>query len=606
MKLFNRFFFALLFLLLPVGVLQAGPIGEGRALEAARAFFQRDDNRALRMAPLSRVSLERAPLTKAAASDPAFYVFNRAGGGFVIIGGDDACAPVLGYSFTGRFGTGDDMPDGLRSWLEDLEEQVAIARSEGEASRQAFSPEWSAIFVPTKGVAADFKPEVKYNTPLWGQGTPFNNLAPVIGENRAVAGCVPLAMSMLCWFYTYPLKGTGSLPSYSYTPDSGVIQNIEGFDLGHIYDWTNMKADYKQGYSDAEAAAVSRLVYDCGVMAQVTFDKSTSGNINTMARKAIEHFGFDAAAVGVSRNYYTDVKWLELIKSELQEHPVLYSARREDSGHAFLVDGYDKNGYLSVNWGWSGDSNGYYRLEAFSPNAQRQYLYKHAAILGLKPDAGGKAQEYLYLLSGKSSSGDQFHGLEASGAIVARKDFSMKVGGICNGGNEIFEGYYILALCDANGKIKDFVCGSQLIDPLQPRYWRGYNEVSCHLNLYPEEGDVIKPFYRSINWPDDDWRTFLYDKTDGTVETVPVFDNQTLAQATDVSYSTTTGHLTVETKDNVTWSLTSSTGASMASYVSYSVTTMTIRADEMPKGAYTLTLKRGEDQVKLNLKMGKK
>jgi hypothetical protein len=189
---------------------------------------------------------------------------------------------------------------------------------------------------------------------------------------------------------------------------------------------------------------------------------------------------------------------------------------------------------------------------------------------------------------------------------VARQDFTMKVGGMCNGGNEYFEGYYILALCDSQGNIKDWVCGSQYIESLQPRYWRGFTNVSCRMNQYPQEGDMIKAFYRSSKWGDNDWREFLYDKTDGTKVSVPVFDNQTLAQATNVSYSTTVGEMTVETKDQVTWSLTAANGSSMAEYVTYSVTTMTIRAGDMPKGTYTLTLKRGSDQVKLTLKMGKK
>ena len=284
----------------------------------------------------------------------------------------------------------------------------------------------------------------------------------------------------------------------------------------------------------------------------------------------------------------------------------MYSARREDAGHAFLVDGYDKNGYLSINWGWSGESNGYFRLEAFTPNAQRQYIYSHAAILGLKPNAGGQTQEFLYMLSGTSSSGVVFHGLEASGPIVARQDFTMKIGGISNGGNKLFEGYFILGLFDAQDNFKDWVCGSQYIEPLQPRYWRGYTAVSCRLNHYPEEGDCIKALYRSSEWADDDWREFLYDKTDGTAVSVKVYDKQTLAEATNVSYSVTTEDLTIETKDNVTWSLTAANGSSMASFAEYSLMTMIIHAGQMPKGEYTLTLKRGDDQVKLKLKMGKK
>ena len=45
-----------------------------------------------------------------------FYVFNRKGGGFIIVSADRRCKPVLAYSPTGTFDT-TDMPDNLRSFV---------------------------------------------------------------------------------------------------------------------------------------------------------------------------------------------------------------------------------------------------------------------------------------------------------------------------------------------------------------------------------------------------------------------------------------------------------------------------------------------------------
>ena len=118
----------LFFLLLTVLPCAADPVDALRATEVARAFFQNDHNVALRLAPLQRVERVSAPLTKAGEEQVPFYIFNRGGGGFVLVAADDACNPILGYSFTHSFGQGDDMPDGLAAWLDDLEEQVALAR----------------------------------------------------------------------------------------------------------------------------------------------------------------------------------------------------------------------------------------------------------------------------------------------------------------------------------------------------------------------------------------------------------------------------------------------------------------------------------------------
>ena len=250
---------------------------------------------------------------------------------------------------------------------------------------------------------------------------------------------------------------------------------------------------------------------------------------------------------------------------------------------------------MRINWGWNGDSNGYYALSAFVPNPDRKYTLKHGAVFGLVPDRGGVSAEYLYLLSGTSSSGIDFKGLETDGPVVPRKDFKMKVGGICNGGNAPFTGYFIVALTDAEGKIKDFVCGSQFYDTTNPRSWRGYYNIPCVLNTYPSEGDRLRAFYRGENWGENQWTPFLYDMTDGTVGEILVSDDQSLAEATRLSYGKLLRLVNIETKDNVEWELKASDGKAVTGCVNYSGTSMTIDASSL-KGGYTLTLKRGSDQ----------
>ncbi len=597
MKHFTLLFSLILLSVLP---LRADSVDALRAAEVARAFFRNDRNVALRMAPLQSVERAAVPLTKAAEEQPPFYIFNRAGGGFVIVAAEDACNPILGYSFTNSFGRGADMPEGLSAWLDDIADQVVLSREATSDERARALRQWDAMFVQTK---ADnpYQPAIKYDTPLWGQGTPFNNLAPEVGGKKAVCGCVPLAMSMLARFYGYPAAGKGTLPSYSYTTDSGENVTIPGMDLGKPYDWSNIRMEYKGEYTAAEADAVAQLVYECGVMVQAKFDASTSAKTHLVAGKAIDHLGFDAGATYYYRAYFSDAVWLDMLKKELQEHPVIYAAHRDGGGHTFLVDGYDEAGNLSVNWGWSGESNGYYALSAFVPNPNRQYLFQHAAIIGFKPDQGGMAKEYLYLLSGTSSSGTVFKGLEPDGTIVPRKSFNMKVGGVCNGGNDPFAGYFILALTDADGNIKDFVSGSQYYDLTSARSWRGYTGIPCILNTYPLEGDRIRAFYRSENWGENQWTPFLYDTTDETLVTeIPVFDNQTLAEATTFSYAKTLQIVSIDTKDHVNWTFKSSTGADASDCVTYAGVQMSIAASKL-KGAYTLTLQRGNDKLSLTL-----
>ena len=587
--------------------LQAEPVGERCALEVAQAFFRHDRNVARRMAPVQPVSLASAPLTKAGEAEPAFRVFNRAGGGFVIIAGDDACTPVLAYSFENHFGTGGEMPENLREWLDELENLVGFARSQRPADARDKAL-WEALFVQTKA-GGDYLPAVKLDTPLWTQTEPFNLLTPVVDGKHTVTGCVPLAMAMIMRFYGYPEKGTGTLNPYSYSLDNGSNCSIDGFNLGHPYEWNKIKFDYRNGYTEEEGAAVARLVYDCGVAVQAKFDESTSASTPKMAGCAVDYFGYDPGAYHYKRDLFTDEQWLDMIKAEVQERPILYSAKRDGGGHAFLVDGYDEQGYVSVNWGWGGASNGYYVLSAFSPSANRQYIYNHGAVFGLKPKEaeGGAAQEYLYYQGGtSSSSGTVYNGLTPSETIRPGRAFTMKAGFLYNGGIKSFSGEYCIVLCDKDGQIKEEISSISEFSDLSAGSGRGYPSINCFMQSYPLEGDKVCLVYRSNNWPTGVWEKPLYDLTSDLVAEIPVTDGTKLEEVTSFNYNKTTGDVMIQTKDRVDWRLENASGQVVTEGVTYEMTALKIATSGLAKGTYQLTLKRLDEQLTLTLKMGSK
>ena len=44
-----------------------------------------------------------------------------------------------------------------------------------------------------------------------------------------------------------------------------------------------------------------------------------------------------------------------MVKKELNEkRPILYNGASKEVGHEFVLDGYDKNNLVHVNWGWGG------------------------------------------------------------------------------------------------------------------------------------------------------------------------------------------------------------------------------------------------------------
>lgn len=592
----------------PMFPLSAETVGFDRAWTAARTFFQHDWNVARRMAPIEHVGRFSAPLTRAGDETPAYYVFNRAGGGFVIIAGDDACTPVLAYSYTNTFKIGADMPENLKEWLDDLTDQIAFIRREIRRDSAAEAA-WSALELTTKTGGAGYLPAVKHETPPWSQRAPFNNLTPLVDGKHAVIGCVPLAMGMLMRYHSYPPKGTGALSTYSYTQDNGTVCMIEGFELGHPYEWDKIKHDYSGAYTQEEGDAVARLVYDCGVAVQARFDESTSASTPKMAACAIDYFGFDPGAYHYKRDIFTDAMWVDMLKTELQARPILYSARRDGGGHAFVVDGYDERDFFSVNWGWGGASNGYFAISAFAPSATHQYIYSHGAVFGLKPreGEGGSLQgEYLYYQAGTASSGTVYNGLTPSETIRPRRSFSMVAGFLYNGGIRPFFGEYCIALVDKDGKIKEQISAVNAFNELAAGSGRGYPSVSCFMQSYPLEGDRVCLLYRSGNWPEGVWERPFYDLTSNIVAEIPVSDDTELADVTSFSYNKTTGEILIETKDLVDWTLTDASGMAVTDGISYSMTALKIAASALQAGSYTLTLKRFDEQLTLNFKTGSK
>ena len=97
---------------------------------------------------------------------------------------------------------------------------------------------------------------------------------------------------------------------------------------------------------------------------------------------------------------YTDAQWNEWMLNELYNgRPIEYLAydcsSYQPAGHAFNVFGVNASGQYYVNWGWSGDSNGYCTLHNFttSTGATGQsgsyvFNYGEAMIIGIEPPAG--------------------------------------------------------------------------------------------------------------------------------------------------------------------------------------------------------------------------
>ena len=204
-------------------------------------------------------------------------------------------------------------------------------------------------------------------TTKWNQDAPFNNFAPEYTDDnnntqRCATGCAATAMAQIMKFHNWPEQGVGH---YSYEHQS--FGTISSNFSEHVYDWTNMIDRYNNGeYSNVQADAVALLMKDCGVSLNMNYGPVSGASIYSYTPAFKNYFRYSSRTV--NRSGCETAEFTKIITDELQEgRPIIYCGTGEDGGHAFVVDGYDTNYFLHVNWGWGGYSDGYFDMNYMDP-----------------------------------------------------------------------------------------------------------------------------------------------------------------------------------------------------------------------------------------------
>ena len=356
----------------------AKPLSEEQARSNAASFMSSIQPRTkARVAPEDLRLAWSFPLaTKAAEDEPTMYVFVRPEGGFVVASGDDAARPVLAYSLDGSIPAYSDMPENMRDAFDWYSSIISFAREKG----------WSAATKATKA-GSDNEGQVVLKTAPWHQSAPFNNLAPKLKGQECPIGCVATAIAIIMRYHQWPLKGEGTIPSYTY----GNV-TIDSVALDHEYDWSKMPMK-ANNFSSLESTQLARLAYDIAVMVKMQFTPDGSGAYVEDAWPLAKYFGYDKGLQFAMRNdYHRQEDWERMLKDEINANRlVLYAGFNKDwEGHAFVVDGYDGR-YFSLNYGWGGGS-AFYTLEPVEEHEEDlfEFTYYQQAVRNIKPDEGGQ------------------------------------------------------------------------------------------------------------------------------------------------------------------------------------------------------------------------
>lgn len=387
--------------------------------------FQQAKEIALRQAAQLGISMDETSSAKAKSKRvksvsgevPAYYVFpNGEGKGFTVVSGDDRLPEVVGYSDKGTYDE-KNLPSNYVGFMKAYEEMVGQLDN-GDSRASASIAEAKAL--RSSGYQQPAVAPLLGNI-QWNQMIPYNNMCPMYNStNRSVTGCVATAMAQVMMYYKYPKTLQTDIPAYVSRTNHLSIPQIN---KGESYDWDNMLPQYASyeplNYTDAQAAAVAKLLYHCGAACEMDYGSSSGANVTPAILST--YFGYDSDLMqDLNRDVFTLAEWSQIMDKELSaRRPILYSGRSSGGGHEFVCDGTDGNGLYHINWGWGGYQDGYFDVTILNPDkggagsgsAPDGYNQYCSMIVGIAPD-NGKVDEPLVdvapvvmLGSGRSSLG---------------------------------------------------------------------------------------------------------------------------------------------------------------------------------------------------------
>lgn len=454
----------MLVLLLVCGqaTIQAKRISQWQAQQQAYSFWGKQ-------MPMKAKAKSRVVSTASLSTlgNDSYYVFNNDAGGFVIIAGDDAVASVLGYTSTGAFDA-NNLPEGLKDLLKSYEQQIA-----------ALGKNYKANATSTR---AEFTGEKLLNTAKWNQVAPFNKYTP----NNYVTGCVATAGAIVMKHHGYPAKGVGS---HTYTWNG---QNLTA-SFEHDYDWANMPARYT-GDNDEAFDGVARLMSDLGIAVNMQYANGGSASaLEDLVTALKKYFGYSKYARHLKIEDLGAEAWNGRLRAEIDANrPVLYAASDANvGGHSFVIDGY-KDESFSVNWGWGGYCDGFYRVGALNPEFDGtpqgdQYNSSQAAVFALQPSDGKEVLSNLGFI--KVDGWLETLNMDVTD-VKAGKDLTLYLLPVQCQGENSYTGKIAIALKNAKGETREVFAETE-IKELKSGYYFYELVLNGACSVDAQEGDYL-------------------------------------------------------------------------------------------------------------------
>jgi hypothetical protein len=308
------------------------------------------------------------------AGNITHYIINMQPSGFVVVSGSDDVLPILAYSLTGKYSESDAAPQ-FTAWLQQYAAQIDHAIKQQTKATPFITGLWHYYTAEEGSQVQPSAPSLRDATingsraaevlPLitsnWNQNSPYNSACPPDGMGpggHAYAGCVPVAMAQMMYYYRWPDTGTGS---YSY--DDPPYGNLSA-DFGNTqYNWNEMT-----NATTVNNPEIAKLLYHLGVSCDLQYGPNGSGMYNHKSAYSLRTFFRYSPQTAYLFRDSTSLDWDSILVAHLDRKMPMYYAGwsvPNSEGHAFVCDGYQldtimQQYFFHFNFGWGGSSNGYF------------------------------------------------------------------------------------------------------------------------------------------------------------------------------------------------------------------------------------------------------
>lgn len=314
--------------------------------------------------------------------DTTYFIINNGDNqGFAFISGDKRQTPLLAFSDSGNLHSKDfEENPGLSIFKEQCENARVMISGGDNNDKPSQNQDGKPIYKYTTYRALETH-IFKKGYVIWGQQSPYNDQAPTYDGQKCPAGCIPTAVCQLLAYYQHPKAING------YSIDWDLLVYLRSKSIKPI----DISSHYRKG--------IATLFHQVGKVVEADYGvKGTSAN-HWAIKENLEKIGYKETL----KHYPADSSSVirDILPTIQKGHPALVMGYLKDgsAGHMWLADGWGKfveatiysnepdteywskksmdNIYLHMNWGWSGQDNGFFLAGSYKVNDPKAIYGKY-------------------------------------------------------------------------------------------------------------------------------------------------------------------------------------------------------------------------------------